>query len=123
MRRELLQRDVPVRPGVQPAADLVVQRQDAVPDEAGQQRRRHGLGDRADLEPRALGQSLSGSERRPAAIALDSGHGDDDPVPRKRPVQRLENGLRPLRIPFHGTRSYRFPGISAEIGGYRSRDR
>ena len=112
MRRELLQRDVPVRPGIQPAADLVIQRQDAVPGEAGQQRRRHGLGDRADLEPRVLGQSPGDSEHRPAAAAADSGHGGDDPVPRKRPVQRLESSLCPLRIPFHGTRRYRFPRLS-----------
>lgn len=102
MRRELLQRDAPVRPGVQPAADLVIQRQGAVAGEAGQQRRRHGLGDRADLELRVPWQSLGDSERRLAATA-DSGHGDDDPVPRKRPVQRLENSPGPPRTPFHDT--------------------
>jgi hypothetical protein len=85
------------------AARLVLQRQDAVPDQAGQQRRRHGLGDRADLEPRVVGQSLAGGERRPAAAAVHGGHRHDDPVARERPVQRLENSLGTLRTPFHET--------------------
>ena len=54
------------------------------------------------------GQSLGDSEGRPVAAAVDGGYGDDDPVARERPVQCLEDCLRPLRIPFHETRRYRF---------------
>ena len=71
------------------------------------------------IEPisnRAPEASPSVTRERPAAAGVDGGHGDDDPVRRERPVQRLENSLRPLRIPSHETRRYRFfPVISAHL--------
>jgi hypothetical protein len=71
--------------------------------------------------PRVLGQSLGDGERRPAAAAADRGHRNDDPIPRKRPVQCFENSPGPFRILFHETRRYRFygrcRGTGSELAG------
>jgi hypothetical protein len=68
VRGQLGQGDVAVVAGVEPAADLVVERDGARVHQRGQHGAGHRLGDRADLEPAVQRAAVAEPDRVPILV-------------------------------------------------------
>jgi hypothetical protein len=82
VRRQLHQRDVRVVTGVEPATDLVIEPNDSIIDQGRQDRARHRLGDRADLEATVSGAIVAEFDR--ISFAVGRSHSDDGRIGERR---------------------------------------